>query len=123
MTEEEREIARELWEHRKDPNEWEDEAEALEVRPSPSEVVSFRLPTEEFDLLVESAQQEAESLSEYIRKAVAIRMHGTPIGPAVQVSSGGGGQLVVRSHIVTGSRTEAPGSIVPDLPPLLQSVR
>jgi hypothetical protein len=116
-----RDEAREVFAHRDDPDEWDDQPEQIEVAPARSEVVSFRLPSEELDSLEEAASRAGESLSEYIRTALAVRLHGQPIGPSVEVSSGAH-RLTIRSHIVVSSRTDAPQSIVPDLPPMTQSV-
>src|SRR5438094_871431 len=80
--------------------EWE-EVE-VEVRPRGTEVVSFRLPSQEVSGLIEAAQKAGETLSEYIRGALAIRMLGTPIGPVVELNTSGG-QLRIRSHIVVDS--------------------
>ncbi|HYU57611.1 MAG TPA: hypothetical protein VEO00_06125 [Actinomycetota bacterium] len=107
----------ELYRHRHDLGEWSSEPEEIEVRSSKTEVVSFRLPSGELDVLEDAAQRAAESLSEYIRKAVALRLHGLPIGPSVEVTSGAE-RLTIRSHIVVSSRRDAPDSFVPDLPPL-----
>jgi hypothetical protein len=115
-------LAGELIARRDDPDEWAQEPEEVEVRTSRSEVVSFRMPSEELDSLVEATSKVGESLSEYIRKAIAVRLHGVAIGPAVQVTSGGS-TLVVRSHIVTGGRTEAFGGFIPDNAPLIATVR
>jgi len=112
--------ADELLKHRNDPDEWSDEPEQIQVRTS-TEVISFRLPAQEVDLLVEAAQKSHESLSEYVRKAIGLRLFGEPIGPAVEVSSAGG-TIVIRSHIVVSGRRDAPASFVPDHPPLTQNV-
>ncbi len=68
-------LIKELYEHKDDPDEWSEEAVPIEVRPSRTSVVSFRLPTEEMDALEEAASAAGESLSEYVRKAVALRLH------------------------------------------------
>ncbi|MGH2682901.1 MAG: hypothetical protein ACRDIX_06680 [Actinomycetota bacterium] len=117
MSDEQRDPAAELFEHRDDAGEWSEEPEEIEVRPSPSEVVSFRVPSGEFDLLEDAARNAGESISEYIRKALALRLHGTPIGPTIEITSGAE-RLLVRSHIVTGGYREAPSSIVQDFPPM-----
>jgi ribbon-helix-helix CopG family protein len=109
--------AKDLLQHRHDEDEWSDQAEAVSVRHTGSEVVSFRLPAEELDGLVEAAGNAGESLSEFIRKALALRLHGTPIGPSVEVSSGAT-RLTIRSHIVVGGGKDAPASFVTDTPPL-----
>jgi len=41
--------ADDLFEHRNDPDEWDDQPVEIEVRPAGSEVVSFRLPSDELD--------------------------------------------------------------------------
>jgi len=98
---------------RDEPGEWSDQAEEIAVRPNMSEVVSFRISSRELDALEQAAGQSAVSLSQYIREAIALRLHGMPIGPAVEITSGAG-NLMVRSHLVTGARKENPSSPVPD---------
>jgi hypothetical protein len=66
--------ARELYEHRNDPGEWEEEPEPIEVRPARTSVVSVRLPRDEMDALEAAAAAAGESLSEYVRKAIAWRL-------------------------------------------------
>lgn len=69
--------ARELYEHRHDPEEWDEEPERIEVRPARSSVLSVRLPRTEFDALERAAAAEGETLSEYVRQAVMRRIEGT----------------------------------------------
>ena len=95
MSESEKDLVREIWEHRDDPKEWGEEEE-IEVRSRRSSVLSFRLPSEEFAALEQAMEQTGESLSEFIRKALAIRLHGIPIGPALEVTYGGPDELLVR---------------------------
>jgi hypothetical protein len=102
-----------------DPPEWADEPEETEVRPSKSEIVSFRLPTDEFARVLNAASEAGESLSTFIRGAIALRLYGTPVGPVFEITTSGG-SLTVRSHLIApGSRNAAPGSWVPDFPPLV----
>jgi hypothetical protein len=115
----EEELVADLEANRDRDGEWSEEPTAVEVRAKGTDVVSFRLPAEEFEALLEAKSQAGESMSEYIRKALAIRMYGQPIGPAVEVTSGAH-RLVVRSVIVTSSRTEG-APIVSDFPPSLVS--
>ena len=118
---ESRRSADELLEHRDDPGEWSEESEEVEVRPA-SEVVSFRLPPDEVDRLVEAARTSGESISEYVRKAIAVRQFGEPIGSAVEVSSSGGTLLIRASQLLGSARRDAPSSFVPDTPPATQNV-
>jgi hypothetical protein len=69
--------ARELHEHRHDEDEWEDEPEPVEVRPARTTVLSIRLLRDELDALEQAAAQKDENLSEYVRKAITYRMHGS----------------------------------------------
>jgi hypothetical protein len=85
--ENERDMAEELWEHRNDPDEWEGEAEEIESRPSGSAVVSFRLPWEELETLDEAATARGESLSEFIREAVRIRLRAFTIAEQVALAT------------------------------------
>lgn len=75
MSENRRKLAEELYEHRNDPGEWGEEAEQIEVKPRRSSVLSFRLPPEELDALERDMERTGETLSEYIRTALALRLH------------------------------------------------
>jgi hypothetical protein len=67
------ELAQELYEHRGDPGEWDDEAVPLERRRSNTAVISVRLPQSEYRALRQAAQAAGESLSDYVRGAIAQR--------------------------------------------------
>ncbi len=74
--------AEELYQHRNDPDEWETEEEQIEVRPSRTSVVSFRLPAEEMVQLERAAKDAGQTLSEYIRTAIIMRrVHGNSLMP------------------------------------------
>lgn len=115
----ERKLASELHEHRDDAGEWSEEAVDIEVKPSRSTVVSFRLPTEEFYTLHDAAKAANESLSEFVRKAIALRLHGeVTAAPSLEITSG-----VYRLQVSTiptsasARRTENPStSEVPEKP-------
>ncbi|HLJ82302.1 MAG TPA: ribbon-helix-helix protein, CopG family [Ktedonobacterales bacterium] len=68
--------ARELYEHRNDPDEWEDEPEQIEIRPARTAVLSVRLPREVMDAVEAAAAASGQSLSEYVRSAVESRLRG-----------------------------------------------
>lgn len=123
MSMDERDLARQLHESRDDPDEWENGRTDIESRPSGSQVVSFRMPTEEFDLLQNDLEATGEKLAEYIRKAIAVRLHGVPIGPTVELTSGAT-RLTIRSHIVTEPRrgSSFAENLVPDYGPATAAV-
>ena len=103
----------ELWEHRHDPEEWSEEAVEIESRPTGSTVVSFRLPWEEYETLEDAASATGESLSEFIREAVRIRLQGIAAVAFVEMTYGGARDFRLRSDIPEGGRGTEPSS-VPD---------
>jgi len=70
--------ADELYEHRHDEDEWEDEPAEVRARPTTTEVVSFRLGSDELDRLQASARERGVSLSEFIRGAIERELGGGP---------------------------------------------
>jgi hypothetical protein len=109
----EKDTADELWEHRNDPDEWSEEAEEIETRPSGSAVVSFRIPWDELEELDEAATENGESLSEFIRQAVRLRLGGRSKVPVVVVTFGGARGFGLRTNIPEQLRGTEPSS-VPD---------
>ncbi len=114
MNQEEKDLVEEIWKHRDDPEEWGEETKDIQVRPSRSSVVSFRLPIEELDVVEEAAAQNGESVSQYIRGALALRMQGETAGIPVAIMYGSWGipdndpdQLLVSSTIFKGALTKA----------------
>lgn len=110
--------------HRDDAGEWDEEPEDIEVR-SASEVVSFRIASDQLSDLEEAASVAGETLSQYIRYALAIRMYGHPVGPVVAVSHHGGSVIFVQSHFVTAGRfegNEPESSTIPDTAPQTASL-
>jgi hypothetical protein len=64
----EREVAKELHDHRGDSEEWEETPVRVKVQPARSEVVSFRLPSEQLDVIEGLADQAGQSISEFVRR-------------------------------------------------------
>ncbi len=84
----EKSLVNEIWKHRDDPEEWGEEAEDIQVRPSRSSVVSFRLPREELAEIEQARAQTGESLSEFIRGALALRLRGNLVGSSTGLIQG-----------------------------------
>lgn len=134
-----KQAAKELYEHRNDEDEWEDEPAEVEVRPTTTEVVSFRLGSDELDRLQAAARDRGVSLSEFIRGAIERELGG---GPAAELDDLYTGAMKVilgaewrramsrpsaeRSLSVrSGSRFEpipTTFQVVPDYPPASQNV-
>lgn len=86
-----RDQADELYQHRHDPDEWEEEPEQIEVRPARSSVLSVRLPRDEFVALEAAAAELGETVSQYVRTALAMRLNGnTSETPQPVVTSASG---------------------------------
>jgi len=68
-----------LFVHRHDSREWDERAEPIEVRASPSSVLSIRMPSAELIALSEAAANAGETMSQYTRKAVYMRVMGLSI--------------------------------------------
>ncbi len=66
---------------RDDPGEWSDEAVEVRVRPQRSQVVSFRLPANELDDVLRAAEESGESISEFVRSSIAIRIESREFEP------------------------------------------
>lgn len=80
--------ADDLYENRYDPDEWDEQPIQIEVRPTGSEVVSFRLPADELDRIVEAAEKSGESLSEFVRGALRDRLEPTGQALAPTITDG-----------------------------------
>jgi hypothetical protein len=89
----EREVAKELHDHRGDSEEWEETPVRVKVQPARSEVVSFRLPSEQLDVIEGLADQAGQSISEFVRSAVLAYISGETMEPFLDVQSGASGEL------------------------------
>lgn len=65
-----RDLADKVMAHSQDPDEWEDEAEEIESRPSGTQVVSARLPSSLAEQLLAVAAARGVKPSELVRDAV-----------------------------------------------------
>ncbi len=74
-----RKSAEELFVHRHDAGEWAEEPESIEVRQPLTSVVSLRMPAGELRLLSQHAAASGETLSQFVRKAVQLRIQGVAV--------------------------------------------
>jgi hypothetical protein len=99
----EKQAAEELYAHRHDEGEWSEEAVEIETRPTRSEVISFRLPSEEISELEAAAKSAGESLSAFIRQAIEDR---------IQRNRSVSGVMLVSSYLaVWGSGIDVPVNV------------
>lgn len=119
----ERELAAELQAARNDRDEWDTEPIDIAVVARKSEVVSFRLPSEALDQLEQAASEAGETISEYVRNALHLRITGTAVTTnSVNLMAGLGSFVwIVEPPSVGSSRAEGQEEI-PDFPPLTVNV-
>ena len=68
-----------LHETRDDPDEWDDAPAPLRVRPVTTNVVSFRMSHDELDGLQSIVRARGESVSEFVRDSIRIRMNSVSV--------------------------------------------
>jgi Ribbon-helix-helix protein, copG family len=112
----EREAAKELHDHRGDQEEWEDTPVRVKVQPARTEVVSFRLPSDQLDVIEGLADQAGQSISEFIRSAVLAYISGEMMEPFLDVRSGASGELRLTMRTQIRSSGYTSNDLVPDHP-------
>ena len=111
--------AEELHRMRDDPSAWEDEPTPIRVGERKTEVVSFRLPSDELDQLEVAAAAAGESLSEYVRRALRSLMgRSAPARPGLDVMAGTGNSVWGLTPAPGGSARTEGSDQVPAFPPL-----
>ncbi len=80
------ELANQLERESEDNDLWEQESVTIERRPTRTSVLSLRMPTDEFHALLKAARSSGESVSEYVRKAIAMRLNHQPEASVVNIS-------------------------------------
>ena len=112
----EHELAKELHDQRGDPEEWEDTPARVKVQPARTEVVSFRLPSEQLDVIESLAEQAGQSISEFIRSAVLAYISGETMEPFLDVQSGASGELRLTMRTAIRGSGYTSNDLVPDHP-------
>lgn len=114
--------AQDLHKQRAEHDEWEDEPADVRVRPSTTEVVSFRLASEELDRVQEAATRRGVSVSELIRSALKQALDGGSTTGLDDVSIGPIKVFLGAEWSRRMTRPSASGDLVPDYPPSSQNV-
>ncbi|GEM_PF-2822772 len=81
-------LMQELQQQSEDAALWEQAPADIEARPSRTSVLSLRLPTAEFHALLHAARNAGESVSEYVRKAIAMRQSSRPMAVSYTLTIG-----------------------------------
>lgn len=80
------ELAKQLEQESDNDEFWNQQPTEIEARPSRTSVLSLRLPTAEFRALLQAARNAGESVSTYVRKAIAMRLTTQPASAIVNIS-------------------------------------
>jgi hypothetical protein len=118
----EKAMAEDAFAHRHDPGEWAEEPADITVKPSGSEVVSVRVPSALFDHLEQAASEAGQTISQFVRDAIAFRLAGTSLWEPTLDRVGSSAQRLLVRHLYSESWTEGVRSTfedvtVPDVPP------
>jgi hypothetical protein len=115
----ERELAAGLQASRGRSDEWNTDENHIVVASRKTEVVSFRLPSDELDHLEDAAADAGESISEYVRTAVRLRVSGgEPFEPRFDLRAGLGTWMWFAQRPSSESSAEGVEQ-VPDFPALV----
>jgi hypothetical protein len=77
------ELAKRLEQESDNDEFWNQQPTEIKARPSRTSVLSLRLPTDEFRALLRAARNAGESVSTYVRTAIAMRLTTQPTSVTV----------------------------------------
>lgn len=108
-----KDLAGELYARRNDPDEWEETPVQAEIRPQRAVVTSVRLPAVEFVAVQKAAKASGQTVSEFIREAIARRLRPRVLVNAVQIATGSSGEgpshATFLAPALEAGRTQNPG--------------
>ena len=108
----EKALAADLYARRNEATDWEKTAADAEIHPHRAVVTSLRLPVGEFVAVQRAAKSAGQTVSEFIRNAIAAKLRGRLVVNAVQISTGSSqarSQATVYVSALEGGDTENPG--------------
>ena len=105
----EKALATRLYARRHEATEWEDATVDAEVRANRAVTTSLRLPVGEFVSVQQAARSANQTVSEFIRNAIAAKLHGNVAVNALQVVTGSAearSQATVLVSVLESGRTQ-----------------
>jgi uncharacterized protein (DUF1778 family) len=108
----EKKLAAGLHARRHESSEWNDKPVGAEVQPNRAVVTSLRLPAAEFVAIQRAAQTAGQTVSDFIRSAIAARLRGNLPVNAVRVvagSSEANSHTTVLLSVLESGSTQNPG--------------
>jgi hypothetical protein len=110
--EKEKALAARLHARRGESGDWDETPIEARVQSQRAVVTSLRLPVEEFVAVQDAAKTAGQTVSEFIRSAIATRLHGGICLTAMYVAAGsseGRSQATVLAPTLEGGHTHNPG--------------
>lgn len=110
--EKEKALAAKLHARRGESADWDDMPVDAVIAPQRGVVTSLRLPLREFVEIQTAARNAGQTVSEFIRSAIALRLHASVLVNAVQVATGsseGRSQATFVVPALEAGRTQNPG--------------
>jgi len=111
----EKALATKLYAHRDRSDDWDETPTEAQVHAQRAIVTSLRLPIEEFRAVQNAAKSAGQTVSEFIRTAIASRLHGARM-TAMYIAAGsseGRSQATVLASTLEGGHTHNPGPEIP----------
>jgi pectin methylesterase-like acyl-CoA thioesterase len=109
--EKEKALAANLYARRNEADEWDETPVGASVQPQRAVVTSLRLPVAEFAAVQSAAKAVGQTVSDFIRGAIATKLYGGIHIAALQVAAGapeGQSQVTVLAPILESGRTQNP---------------
>jgi hypothetical protein len=110
--EKEKALAVRLHARRGESGDWDDTPIEARVQPQRAVVTSLRLPVEEFVAVQSAAKSAGQTVSDFIRSAIATKLHGVSHVTVMHVAAGsseGRSQATVLVPTLEGGHTHNPG--------------
>lgn len=109
----EKDLAAELRAHRDDRDEWDEAPVQAEVGLQRAVVTSVRLPVAEFMAVQKAAKATGQTVSEFVRSAIAMRLHERVLINAVEIATGSSSEAPSHATFLApaleAGRTQNPG--------------
>jgi pectin methylesterase-like acyl-CoA thioesterase len=110
-SEKEKALAAKLYAGRNEASDWDETSIEAQVQPHRAVVTSLRLPVDEFTAVQKAAKASGQTVSEFIRAAIGIRLRGGVRLNALQIATGapeGQSQATVLTPILESGQTRNP---------------
>ena len=110
-TDKEKALAARLYAGRAESSDWDETPVDAEIQPQRAVVTSLRLPVNEFTAVQNAAKAAGQTVSDFIRNAIATRLRGGIRITALQIATGsseGQSQVTVLAPTLEGGQTHNP---------------